>query len=154
MISPETLRRYPLFASLSEDQLKKLAMITDEQTIENDVTIFNEGETANTFYFLLEGSIDLFYKVGDPETSKQKEILIYEINPGEPFSISALIEPHKLTATARTAKRSTVLKMAATDINQLCSEDSSLSCICIRRVAQAAFERLKATRTLLAAARV
>jgi CRP-like cAMP-binding protein len=154
MISPEILRRYPLFASLSEEQLKKLAMITEQEPIEAGTTIFTEGQAATMFYFLLEGSVDLYYKVGDPETGVTKEVLVYEVNPGEPFSISALIEPHVLTATARTPKPCVVLKMAASEIGTMCQEDSSLSCICLRRVAEATLHRLTATRTLLAAARV
>ena len=154
MISPEVLRRYPLFASLTDEQLKKLAMITEQESIEAGVTVFAEGQEATTFYFLEEGSVDLFYHVGNPETGISKEVLVYEVNPGEPFSISALIEPHILTATARTPKPCVVLKMAAVDIRNMCQEDPSLSCICLRRVAEATLHRLNATRTLLAAARI
>ncbi len=34
MISPELLRRYPFFGTLSEEQLRQIAMIAEEQTYE------------------------------------------------------------------------------------------------------------------------
>ena len=33
MISPELLRRYPYFADVSEESLKRVAMISEEQTV-------------------------------------------------------------------------------------------------------------------------
>jgi CRP-like cAMP-binding protein len=154
MISPETLRRYPLFASLSAEQLKKIAMITKEENIDKGLAVFNEGQPALFFYVLMEGAVDLFSMVGDVQSGKAKETLVGEINPGEPFGISALIEPYTLTATARATVQCKILKMAAEDVRNIINTDDSLSCIFMQNIAKAAMRRLEYARIQLASARV
>ncbi len=39
MISPELLRRYPFFGSLTDDQLKAIAMIAKEKTYTKDTIL-------------------------------------------------------------------------------------------------------------------
>ena len=43
MISPETLRRYPHFAGLSEDCLKQVAAISEERSFSAGERIFEES---------------------------------------------------------------------------------------------------------------
>lgn len=151
MISPELLRRYPFFGPLTDAQLKAIAMIADEVTIEEGVTLFKEKEPAEAMYILKEGSIDLFYIVeDDPEF--RKEFPVGEINPGEPFGISAIIDPYILTSTARAAVSSQLVKITASPLRALCEVDNELALIFLRQVAKAALERLEATRVQLAAA--
>ena len=46
-----------------------------------------------------EVSVDLYFTPrAENGSPSHEEILVGEINPGEPFGISALIEPHLLTA--------------------------------------------------------
>jgi CRP/FNR family transcriptional regulator, cyclic AMP receptor protein len=151
MISPELLRRYPFFGTLNDAELKEIAMITDEGAIEQGVTLFKEGQTADTLYFLLEGSVDLYYIVEEqfhPET--RKEFIIGEINPGEVFAISTLIEPYAYTSTARVDKPGRVLKIQAGKLRDLLEKDCSLGYKLMRQIAQAAINRLGTARVLLA----
>ena len=59
MISPELLRRYPFFGPLNDTQLKAIAMIADEVTIEKGVTLFKEKEPAVAMYLLKEAAFRL-----------------------------------------------------------------------------------------------
>ena len=152
MISPELLRRYPFFGFLEDDQLKEVAMKAEEQAFEKGETIFQEGQPAGALYFLLEGDIDLYYTVEESFHSElKKEFPVGEINPGEPFGISACIEPYVLTSTARTTKACRVLKIEASILRQLMEADTQFAYTLMRRVAKAALERLHATRIQLAA---
>lgn len=58
MISPEFLRRYPLFGPLSPDQLKAVSTITEVVSFAKNTTIFGEAQPAEYFYLLMEGEID------------------------------------------------------------------------------------------------
>ena len=94
MISPELLRRFPFFGFLDTTQLKAVAMLSEEVEIDKDSTVFETDQTAVALYVLVEGSIDLNYKVIDREDSKiVKEFFISELNPGDIFGLSALLEP-------------------------------------------------------------
>jgi len=153
MISPELLRRHPFFGEFSEGQLKSLAMFADEAVLEKDAVILEEGRPAKALYFLLSGSVDLYYTVEEAyRLEERRQVWVCEINPGEPFGISALIEPHVFTASVRTSKPSRVIQFYVDGLKQLFAADPQLEILILRRVAQAALERLHATRVLLAAA--
>ena len=94
MISPEVLRRYQLFGSLSDEQLQAIASIAKEEEWAAGEVIFEIDGPADALYLLMEGSIDLFYRSEDElNPDLRKEFPVGEINPGEPFAISALLEP-------------------------------------------------------------
>lgn len=153
MISTELLRRYPFFGLLNESQLIRIAMIAEEESFENGAVIFHEGDPANDLYFLVDGGIDLYFTVaGIKDAAYEKGIPVGEINPGEPFGISALIEPHIFTSTARFSSASRVIKMDAASLRNLFEDDHKLAYLFIHQAAKAAVERLYASRIQLAAA--
>jgi CRP-like cAMP-binding protein len=153
MISPELLRKYPFFGSLDDNHLRELAMLAEEVIFESGEVIFQEGGPADALYFLLDGYVDLYYTLADTRAaSPEKGIPVGDINPGEPFSISALIEPHVLTATASTAISSRVLKFDAQRLQALFKQDRKLAYALTYQAAKAAIERLHASRIQLAAA--
>ena len=153
MISPELLRRYPFFGRFTEIQLKTLAMIGEEATLEDKQVVLEEGKPAQALFFLLEGGVDLYYTVEDPSLpTGLKELAVCEINVGEPFGISALIEPHILTSTCRSSGVSRVIRFEAEALHSAISEDSQLELVLLRAMSKAALQRLHATRIQLAAA--
>jgi len=153
MISPEILYRYPFFGGLDDAQLKAIAMIAQEEFLASGVTIFQEGQPAESFYFLEEGCVSLYYMGAGTTLEKYQEgIPVGEINPGEPFSVSAIIEPHVLTSTARVSKPSRVIKIEAEALQTLMEKDQRLAFILTHQAAKAVIERLHATRVQLAAA--
>lgn len=155
MISPELLKRYPLFGSLSDEQLQSLASIAEEKSWEAGETIFEIGSPAENLFLLMEGSIDLFYRVDDEQNPDQmKNFGVGEINPGEPFAISALFEPYQLTASAVASRPSKGIQMNGQRLIQLCSFDLELGMILQRELIKAIFERLTYARNQLVAARV
>jgi CRP-like cAMP-binding protein len=154
MVSPELLRRYPFFANLNDAQLRAMAMIADELTFEAGSVVLIECEPADRLYLLLEGSIDLTYK--SEETYHPKETKVFpvgEINPGEIFGVSALIEPYEYNATAVASTASRVVKFDGNALRALLDLDYSLGCPIMRRIAKAIMDRLISTRVQLAAAR-
>jgi CRP/FNR family cyclic AMP-dependent transcriptional regulator len=150
MISLELLRRYPFFAGLDEAELKALAMVSEEVRAPAGTIVFEEGQTADAFLLLLSGSIDLSFNspLGD-----SAQVHIGEVNPGEPFAISALIPPHLLTHTARAGTTIHALKITAVPLRAICEKDARVGYVLMRKVAEAAMERLHFTRVQLAAAR-
>jgi CRP-like cAMP-binding protein len=155
MISPELLRRYPFFAGLSNGHLNAIAMLGEEVIFETDETIFETDRPAAALWFLLEGSVDLHYSVVDEFDPKlRKDFFISEINLGEPFGISALIEPYRYTGTVRTTGVSRALKFDANGLRALCTVDPKIDAALMRQLATAAMSRLNDTRVQLAAARV
>jgi len=153
MISPEILRRYPFFGSLTDGQIKALAMIAEEQVYGKGIVLCEEGKPADAFYLLLDGSVSLYYISDDEFHPKmRKEFLVGEVNPGEVFAISAFIEPYVYTTTVRVDKNSRALKFDRTAMNELINQDPKLNCILMHKIAKAMMERLTFVRVQLAAA--
>jgi len=153
MISPEILYRYPFFGGLDDAQIKAIALIAEEESLASGETIFHEGQRAESLYFLVDGSVALYYMGSGTVLEKYKEgIPVDDINPGEPFGFSALIEPYIYTSTARATKPCRVIKFKAEALKTLFNLDLRLAYILTLKAAQAAVTRLSTTRMHLAAA--
>jgi CRP-like cAMP-binding protein len=153
MVSPELLKRYPFFGPFNEEQLKSIALLADEISAEQGEVLFEECQKANTIYLLLEGSVDLYYKSEEefhPKT--KKEFSVGEINPGEILAVSALVEPYVLSATAKVAQPSRLIKFDAEALRELFTRDPYMGYTVMLQVAKAIMERLMYTRVQLAAA--
>ncbi len=154
MVSPELLRRYPFFSGLEDSHLKAIAMLTQEASSEKGKVIFEGDQPASILYFLIEGSVELHYIVVDKHNPQfRKDFYVGEINPGEPFGISAMIEPFCYTATAIASNPCRILQIEAGGLRSLCEEESGAAAVLMRQIARAVMTRLHETRVQLAAAR-
>ena len=153
MVSPELLRRYPFFRDLNEDQLKTIAMISEEVKVPAGVELFAEGQPADYFYLLIDGAVDLSFDTQEefhPET--KKSFPVGEINQGEVFGLSAVLSPYVYTATECTSQPSKVLKIDAAGLREMMVNDSRAGFVFMNQVCRALMERLTYTRVQLAAA--
>jgi CRP-like cAMP-binding protein len=154
MISPELLRRYPYFSRLSDVQLRAIAMIAEELDCKVGAIILEENKPADWLFLLVEGSIDLSYKSEEQYHPKATKVFpVGEVNPGEIFGISSLIEPHQYNATATTSMDSKIVRIDAKALRSLADLDCSLGYVLMQHIAMAVMERLSSTRVQLAAAR-
>jgi CRP-like cAMP-binding protein len=153
MISPEILRRFPIFAALGNAERKAVAMVSEEQSIAAGDTVFVEGESAQALYVLAEGAVDLEFENPAEGGAGRTRLRVGEISAGEPFGLSALIEPYKLKSTARAHVASRVLRIDASSLRAIAEVDPRVGYALMRQVARAAYDRLEATRVQLAAAR-
>lgn len=153
MISPELLRRYPFFGPFNEAQLREIAMIADEFEAEAGAQIFDEQQPAEALYLLLEGSVELTYKSEEEYHPKTRKVFpVGDINPGELFGVSALIDPYKYTTAARATANSRIVKIDAAGLRALVAADAQIGYELMRQVARVIAERLAYTRVQLAAA--
>lgn len=154
MISPELLRRYPFFARLDDKHLKQIAMLADEVAYAQSESLFEIDDDARALFFLVEGSVELHYVVTNPDDpGHRKDFYMGHINPGEPFGISALIDPHRFTAMALANRACRVIEIEAEGLRALCEKDCVLDATLMHHVAKAAMSRLHETRIQLIAAR-
>ena len=149
MISLELMRRYPFFAGLGEAELKAIAMIAEELQVPTGTILFEEGQTADSLFLLLEGNVDLSF---NSPLGVMEQVHIGGVNPGEPFAISALIPPHTLKHTARAGTPVHAIKIPAAPLCTMCAQDARMGYQMMRRAAEAAIELLHFTRIQLAAA--
>jgi CRP-like cAMP-binding protein len=138
---------------MDDEQLKALAMISDEVRLASNETILEAGQTADFLYILVEGAVSNYCVAADSNyQGYYKEFFVTEINPGEIFGISGLIEPYKYTATVRASKPSRAIKISAPPLRSMCAADTLLGYNLMREMTRVAIERLNDTHIMLAAA--
>lgn len=153
MVSPELLRRYPFFGSLDSNQLKSIAMLAGVVEYQKGEKIFEECGEADSLYLLIDGSVELFYRSQEEFHPKTfKEFHIGDINPGEIFAISSLIEPYALNNTAIATQICHAIKIDAVGLRTLFENDVIMGYGMMLQVTKALMERLADVRAQLAAA--
>lgn len=150
MISPELLRRYPFFAGFSPDQLKTIALASDELSAEQGQLFFYEGSELNTLYLALEGSVTLSVSMPEkgsraiipPPTARAREVVVSVVRPHEVFGWSALVPPYRATSNGRAAEACRVVAVDCRALRQSFQADPAFGYLMILRVAQIARDRL------------
>jgi len=154
MISPEMLRRYPFFVDMDDASIKAIAMIAEEMPIKAGEILFQSGQPSKALYLLEEGNIETSLVIKDSGDPKfEKEFYLDDINPGEAFGLSALVEPSLHSITTRVSKAGKLLLIDGAKLNLLCMSDNRLGYQVMKQIARTALERLQHTRVQLAAAR-
>ncbi|MCX8062083.1 MAG: cyclic nucleotide-binding domain-containing protein [Anaerolineales bacterium] len=152
MISPELLRRFPFFAHLTEEQLASLAMIGEEVEYPAGQIIVEECEVTDALYLLTEGTADIYFTIQDDKTNTVRHFVVGEITTGDPFGISALIEPYEHSSSVRAQTACKAIKLDAVQLRELVDQDPTLAKVLLKQIVKAALDRLNNTRVQLAAA--
>lgn len=155
MISTERLRLYPFFGFLNPSELDAVAMIAEEAAFPKGEVIFKNDEPAKSLFLLEKGCVELYYESFDElfKPELRRKFLVGEINPGEVFGISALIDPYKMTASAVAASPCLVIETNAEKLRALPDQYPGLTCVFYQQALHTLMERLHYTRIQLAAAR-
>lgn len=94
------LRRVPLFASLTEAQLKILENSFVKRRFKSNVLIFRQGDQSDAFFAILIGRVHVLTR-----DSRGKEVIFSTLKQGDYFGEMSLIdgEPHSTSVKAVTA---------------------------------------------------
>lgn len=122
----ELLKEVPIFASLSEDELKEIIQSPDNGVVEFKPleTIIEEDEFGDCMYIILEGAVDVRIKaVGG------REITIATLKTGEFFGEQALLPgaTGKRNASVRALQTSSLFKITKKDVALGISQEEDLS---------------------------
>jgi CRP/FNR family cyclic AMP-dependent transcriptional regulator len=141
MISPETLRRYPLFAGQNYYMLKEIALLADEIELEAGDWLFQEREDATKFYVVLEGAISLCMTLhlngSDPHVEAMSPI-----GKGEVVGWSSLVKPYIYTLGARAARKSKVVAIEAPSLRELLNDNPQYGYYLLKNLSEVMGERL------------
>jgi len=140
MISPDTLRFYPLFAHQDAEMLTKIAMLGDEKEVEAGYQLFFEGEVAKSFYMVIEGSVVLTMNMGEQGDQKVEEL--EPIGKGEVAGWSSIVKPHIYKLGAYTGQKSRLLAFNGQKLRALFDENPSFGYYFMNGLAEVIGDRL------------
>jgi CRP-like cAMP-binding protein len=141
MIPTQVLRHFPHFSGLSEEVLKKIARISREKTFTAGERLFSEENTATHFMLLKAGEVHIVYRIGDGS-----DVVADTLVMGDPMAWSALLEPHRLTASGIASKDGILIKIEAEGLRRLCKEDKEFGYVMMKEIAKTLRSRLSAMR--------
>jgi CRP-like cAMP-binding protein len=139
MISPEMLRRFPLFAGLDPGAYKQLAMAGSEISISAGTRLFSEDDTADALYLILDGSIDLSINI-DAKGEHYDDIST--VGQGQMVGWSALVEPYIYTLNATADTDASLVRLEAAAVRTLMDENPAMGYVLMKHLAKAIGERL------------
>jgi CRP-like cAMP-binding protein len=125
------LKGVELFTGLDDDQLRRLAAISQVVTYQDGDVVFAQGAPGEELYVIQDGQFEVI--VGeDPETSRTTVYL----GQGQIFGEMALIDYGERSATIRCASDGATLAIIGrADFEALCSADTAIGYIAMRNMA-------------------
>ena len=118
----------------------EIAKLCEEVTFEDAERVVTEGKKTEQYFILEEGAVDLRFELPFRDTSK--EMTVTTINPGECFSWSALVPPHKATLSCYSVGKSKAIRIPGDRLLDLCEKNSRMGLKIMQKLASMIAQRL------------
>jgi len=143
MISTQILKSFSVFGGLSETELTKIAKLCCERTYEDGSVIFTIGGSATDVYLLKIGKVDIQieFKIYENEI----RATVYTVGKGEIFGWSALVPPHRLTASARCQGKSDIIMINGKELMEFLEKDRRIGYVVMKNLSALISSRLAST---------
>jgi len=129
---------------LRSDQLRAVASIATAQSISAGEVVFQHGCQADALWIVCKGSVDIRMPM-----RSQGEATILTLGPAELVGWSALVGDGLMSATAVAAEQTTLMRLPADRLKELCIGDHTLGYAVMGTVAATLNSRLNASRRQL-----
>jgi CRP/FNR family transcriptional regulator, cyclic AMP receptor protein len=135
----------PFLKGLNDRHIRVLAGCACRIHFEKGTIIFHQGETANRFYLIDEGTIELEVALN----SQGRKIVAGSIGGGGVLGWSWLFPPYEWQLTARALTQTYALFFYATALREHCETDPSLGFELFKRMGGEMVKRLQSARRRL-----
>ena len=147
VITPDMISCYPFFADLIHDQVTILASVAEGLTAKTGDYIFHEDDDLCCFYIVVEGAVGIVYEIPEEAEKERREDVVFSaIGPGGAFAWSALVPPHKATASAKALSNCWLVSFDCKKLIEIFEKDCEFGYRMIMKVAQISRDRLRDTR--------
>jgi CRP/FNR family cyclic AMP-dependent transcriptional regulator len=144
-INTSKLEEQPFLRGMSTRQLELLVENSMLAEFKAGEKILSEGDSANRFYLILEGFVEL-----ESRDLEGENIRIQTIGTGDVLGWSWLFPPYYWHLDARAATPVKTIFFYATRLRELCEENHDFGYELMLRVSEIIIKRLQATRRELA----
>ena len=135
----------PFFRGMNDRHIRVLASCACRIHIEKGTIIFHQGETANRFYLIQDGTIELEAALKPDE----RRIVAGRIGRGGVLGWSWLFPPYEWQFTARALTQTYALFFYGTVLREHCETDPSLGFELFKRMGKEMVNRLQSARRRL-----
>lgn len=150
MLDKGLLTEFSIFSDVPQDKLSAIAQTGDLVEFKPQEVIFHQDEAAGNLYGVLDGEVELILifkgevfktdiqyeeSVHTQVEVQERPIVIDTVGPGEVFGWSSLVNPRRLTATAKCSKPTQVFSIPAADFKSMLDQDPELGYVIMERLA-------------------
>jgi signal transduction histidine kinase len=135
----DELRKIPLFADLSEEDLERLYRMAETVSIPAGQLVLREGDSGDSLFVVLDGELEVTKRQGS------QDVLLALYKPGQFFGEMALLEQAPRSASVRTLQVSRLLVVSQVAFQTLlsCSPSAPL------KILHTVTSRLRSTESAL-----
>ncbi len=140
------LKRVPIFSTIEPAVLADLANIVEEKQFAADGVVFNEGETGDAMYAILEGAVKIV-KVIDPQKNLSKDLAI--LSAGDFFGEMSLIDKSPRSASVVSLGPSALVRISSQAFQDLLGKNAITAANLLFGIIQTVSGRLRQTNSEL-----
>jgi CRP/FNR family cyclic AMP-dependent transcriptional regulator len=118
----ELLGNVPVFSTLVQDDLERIAQFAVPREFEPGEVVFREGDASDTCYVVRDGRARALRTHRDGRT-----LTLATFGPGDIFGELALFEDEKRSATVEAIERTTAVAVLGPDMRRLMAEHAEIS---------------------------
>lgn len=115
---PSLLLKVPLFSELSESELANVARFTRERNLEKGELLFQRGDPAHGFYFVVSGQIKL-----GVSSAQGNEKVVEIMGPLQTFGEAVILMNRTYPVFAEALVASTLLHIGQSVVSELIDQD-------------------------------
>lgn len=123
------IRGIPLFSKMSDEHLEALLKMAYLQRFPDQVQLITEGEPAEFFHVVVEGTVELFSRSHDRETT------MFVYRAGSVFNVSAILNNSVYLVSARTLDNAKVLMIPAENVRNAMDADYIFARLMVKELA-------------------
>ncbi|HTA17268.1 MAG TPA: cyclic nucleotide-binding domain-containing protein [bacterium] len=135
----QDLKKIPLFAELTENEIYQVMKLSFEKKYPKDSTLFVEGMSGEVLYIIKQGSVDIIKK------TDKGEVVLSTLHDGEFLGELSLIDDSKRSATARVAEDSMLVVITRKCFQDMLKGDPHITSKLLLHILRVTAGRLRAT---------
>lgn len=118
----ELLRKVPIFATMSDDELAKIVKLSSRKVYPKETVIFFEDDEGDALFILISGKVKIA-KISD----EGKEIILAVLGPGDFFGDMSLLDGEPRSATVIALDNTEVTSIRRSEFFSLLTENPKLT---------------------------
>jgi CRP-like cAMP-binding protein len=158
MPNKDLLLGFKFFSDISPEVLETMASKCEILDFKTNDIIFSYEESAEHFYGLINGEVELSLVFTDKVlkteveyeeavhariVDQEKHIVVDNVRPGQVFGWASIVGPGKRTVTAKCIEASRVFSIPAADLKAMFDADHTLGYLLMKRMSDIISRRLK-----------
>ena len=144
------LRHFPFFQTLDKEELAAISEYIDFLEVEENITLFKEGDDGNSVYFVVDGEIDVIKEtVSGPRVGISK-VVISTLTKGSTIGELSMIDNTPRSATVETHSESTLVRLTKDGFESILDKHPRIGIKIFRGLTQLLSRNLRKTTGRLA----